>query len=213
MNWTSRGLVVVAVIVGAIAASASSCRNVEVPQGKDLGQVAACQSVTLHLLFNDDSATCLLQDGVSPAHLLPEAVFGADGRNLREVLSAFTAPVRRIGNGTKWYILAEGHPHLETSCLPVGAVGGDWCSWRLASRRLPADLIYPAPMAELLAALRAAGMDDGRILVDTRIKTGEIGSEFIAMHMVRGRIEEVIWHDVPAMQGWQPSWSDEAGWH
>ena len=209
-DLATRGLIAIAVAIGAIAVISGSCRNLEVPQDKDLGQVAACQSLTVHLLFNDDTATCVLQDGISPAHLLPEAVFGADGRNLREVLSSFTEPISRKGNGTKWYVLTEGRPHLETSCLPVGAVGGDWCSWRLASRDLPPDLIYPPPMAELLAALRAAGMDDGRILVDTRVKNGAIGSEFIAMHMIASRIEEVIWHDVPVMQGWQPSWSAEA---
>ena len=208
MNLASRALVGIAVVIGAIAAIGGSCRNFEVPRDKDLGQVAACQSVKLHLQFNDDSATCLLQEGISPAHLLPEEVFGANGRDLREVLSAFSAPVGRKGNGTKWYILAEGRPHLETACLPVGAVGGDWCSWRLASRSLRPDLTYPAPMAELLGALRAAGMDDGRILVDTPVKTGDIASEFIHMYMVRSQIDEVIWHDVPVMEGWQPSWSD-----
>jgi hypothetical protein len=188
----------------AVAAAATAC-GVTPPQQFELGQVAACQNVSVHLWLNDDSATCLLQDGISPAHLLPEAVFGANGRNLREVLSSYSSPIRRIGNGTKWYILSES-PHLETACLPVGADGGTWCAWRLASRKLPPDLTYPAPMAALLEALLKTGMDDGRILVDTGIKAGESGSEFIVMMMLGRRIEEVIWHDVPVMTGWKPSW-------
>ena len=190
----------------ALAAAAGIACGVTPPQQIELGQVAACQNVSVHLWLDDDSATCLLQDGISPAHLLPESVFGADGRNLREVLSAYPAPIRVIGNGTKWFVLRESEPHLETACLPVGAARGEWCAWRLASRALPADLTYPAPMAALLEALLNTGMDDGRILVDTSIKPGESGSEFIVMMMHGRRIAEVIWHDVPVMKGWKPGW-------
>jgi hypothetical protein len=191
---------------------ASAACGVSVPQDIELGQVAACQRLSVHLVFNDDSATCLLQDGISPAHLLPESVFRAEGRNLREVLSAYPSPIRRHGNGTKWYVLTEPDPHLETACLPVGAARGEWCSWRLASRALPPELIYPEPMAKLLEALVTAGMSDGRVLVDTSIKNGEMASEFIVMMMNGRRIEEVIWHDVPVMKSWKPGWPD-AGSH
>jgi hypothetical protein len=193
----------------ALAAAGIAC-GVTPPQQFELGQVAACQNVSVHLWLNDDSATCLLQDGISPAHLLPEAVFGANGRNLREVLSSYSSPTRRIGNGTKWYVLSESGPHLETACLPVGADRGEWCAWRLASRKLSPDLTYPAPMAALLETLLKTGMDDGRILVDTSIKAGEPGSEFIVMMMHGRRIEEVIWHDVPVMKGWKPAWHEPA---
>ena len=194
--------------IALIAAAATAC-SVDPPKQIELGQVAACQNLSVHLWLNDDSATCLLQPGISPAHLLPESVFGANGRNLREVLSGYPSAIRVIGNGTKWFVLRESEPHLETSCLPVGAAGGEWCAWRLASRALPADLTYPAPMAALLEALLKAGMDDGRILVDTPIKPGEIASEFIVMMMHGKRIEEVIWHDVPVLKGWKPGWDTE----
>lgn len=190
----------------ALAAAASTACGVTPPQQFELGQVSACQNVSVHLWLNDDAATCLLQDGISPAHLLPEAVFGANGRNLREVMDAYPSPIRVSGNGTKWFVLRESSPRLETACLPVGAVGGEWCSWRLASRALPPDLTYPAPMAALLEALLDTGMDAGRILVDTRVKPGESGSEFIVMMMEGRRVKEVIWHDVPVMEGWKPAW-------